>query len=164
MRNVFTIAGREISAFAIAQAGRVLAAPVYLPRYRLGRGASVCFDPHRPGAARTFLERFIAKHGLTGQFGFDFIEHADGALHLLECNPRATSGVHLLGDEGRWVRAYFGERSDAATTRPCAAKLAMLTLHGPRALLRGEWRRLREDLARSRDSCARPRRSCARVA
>ena len=145
--------GREVSAFAIVDDGRVLSSCVYLPRYRLGRGASMYFDPCESTGASAFIERFAARHNLTGQLGFDFIESGDGELALLECNPRTTSGVHLLNDG--WARAFRGERIASASTRACCSRLAVLAFHGPRALLAGRWSGLRADLARARDSCAR---------
>lgn len=148
------IAGREISTFAIVSRGRVTASATYLPKYRLGRGASLYFDPHPSPAADAFVARFAATLGMTGQAGFDFIETPAGELALLECNPRATSGVHLLGDG--WARSLLGE--DVRVTgqsRPCCSRFGVLSLHGLRAWRNRQWRQLRADLARSRDSCAR---------
>jgi hypothetical protein len=41
------------------------------------------------------VERLGTALGYTGQLSLDFIRDHDG-LYLLECNPRATSGVHLI--------------------------------------------------------------------
>lgn len=34
--------------------------------------------------------------GVSGQFALDLIERADGSILAIECNPRATSGIHLF--------------------------------------------------------------------
>jgi predicted ATP-grasp superfamily ATP-dependent carboligase len=145
------IVGREISAFCIASRGDVVAASVYRPRYRVRRGAALYFEPHRCAAAGDFLARFVREHALTGHFGFDFIEDADGAVTLLECNPRATSGIHLL--EGDWSSVYLGKPASAhPTARPWAATLGVVAAGLPRLFRSGGARELLRDLRRARDT------------
>lgn len=65
--------------------------------------------------------------GFSGQIGFDFIEGQDGQVYAIECNPRATSGIHLFhpGDdlvraltepetlvkEGKWITPTKGSKA-----------------------------------------------------
>ena len=58
-------------------------------------------------AARAWVETFVAREGYTGQIAFDFIETEAGVMYALECNPRATSGVHLLAAHPEFAAAFF---------------------------------------------------------
>ena len=149
------LTGRELSTFAITCGGNVLACASYLPRYRAGRGASLYFEPLESPAALSFVRKFAAKNRLTGHLSFDFMENA-GELALLECNPRVTSGVHLLRSNEPWGRVYRGEAVEMrAHAEPGCSKTAVLALHGIPALLQGRGKDLLADLRRARDTCFR---------
>jgi len=62
----------------------------------------------------------IAKRfGLSGIHGMDFIRDAQGAVHLIEINPRATQGSTLAFGRGRDLPAALAERlTPAAGIRP----------------------------------------------
>jgi hypothetical protein len=83
--------------------------------------------------------------------GFDFIEDRDGRFHVLECNPRATSGVHLFDNQRRSLVNSLSdppERVLEPTSEPRMIALAMLLLAAPqRALSAPFWR----DYAAARD-------------
>jgi predicted ATP-grasp superfamily ATP-dependent carboligase len=150
------VTGTDISTFAITMNGRVLACATYLPRYRAGAGANLYFEPVVSPAADAFVARFASANATTGHLGFDFIQGADGELTLLECNPRATSGVHLVANNDSWARAYFGVGAPPTTSpEPRCSKFAVATLHGPQALFQRRLGALREDLRRARDTCFR---------
>lgn len=107
------IAGREISLYAVARGGRLAAFAAYSARWRLDGGASISFDPLEPPIAEAALDiagRLAAASDLTGQFACDLIVDATDRLWLIECNPRATSGVHLLARDGRLAEAMTGQR------------------------------------------------------
>ena len=149
------LAGREISVYAIASEGRLLAATVYEPRYRAGKGASLYFQPVEQLQARRFATAFVDRNGITGQIAFDLIECDDGELALLECNPRATSGVHLFPSDSRWARVFLGEDmapgNESAAAR--AAKMAVFALYAPTALRQRKLSALWADIKAARDSC-----------
>jgi hypothetical protein len=100
------VPGREICAYAIATQGQVRALAVYHPRHRAGLGAGIYFDPVDPEPALAFVRAFCAATQWTGQVSFDLIEGA-GGLYPIECNPRATSGLHLIRDAGGLTEAIF---------------------------------------------------------
>ncbi len=52
----------------------------------------------------------------TGQLSFDFVDN-DGDLYAIECNPRPTNGVILLGAE-EFERALTGESSETFVVEP----------------------------------------------
>lgn len=122
------VAGREHCSYSLLVDGRLTAHASYHPRYRVGRGSGIWFEPTSPAPIRAFVERFGADTGYTGQVAFDFIEQADGSCRVIECNPRATSGVHLFADQPEaLVAAFLG--ADGALTptpRPRQVALAML--------------------------------------
>lgn len=91
--------GKEFCSYSVFVSGRLTAHACYHPKYRVGRGAGMYFEPANPPAIRDFVERFGHTMAYTGQVGFDFIESADGKMYVLECNPRATSGLHLFCDQ-----------------------------------------------------------------
>ena len=54
--------------------------------------------------------------GFTGQLSFDFVDN-DGQLYAIECNPRPTNGIILLGAE-EFSRALTGEGDEVAVVEP----------------------------------------------
>jgi len=146
--------GREISTYCVAFNGCVLAQSVYEPLYRVGKGASLYFRPIDSSAADSFVAEFVRKHSLSGQLSFDIMEERDGSIALIECNPRATSGVHLLALENHWGGVFWGDRlsNGQKRTRPCAAKLAVMFLHTLPAIRERRVRKFISDIVVARDS------------
>ncbi len=54
--------------------------------------------------------------GFTGQLSFDFVDTGEG-LDIIECNPRPTNGVILLGAE-EFARALVGEVDEPVVVAP----------------------------------------------
>lgn len=149
------VAGREHCSFSLLVAGRLTAHACYRPRYRVGRGSGIWFAPTDPPAIRAFLERFGTETGYTGQVAFDYIETADGRCHAIECNPRATSGVHLFDDQHEaLVKALLGGKGVLTPTpEPRQVALAMLLFAAHKHGLDSQfWR----DYRTARDVIARP--------
>lgn len=140
------VAGQEYCSFSVLVDGQLRAHSCYQPQYRVGRGSGIYFQACAPLPIRAFLEQFGHETGYTGQVGFDFIEDAQGRFHVLECNPRATSGVHLFDDQRSQLVAALSENAGAnppleATLEPRMIALAMLLLAAPqRALSRPFWK------------------------
>ncbi|OWA36017.1 hypothetical protein B9G55_09120 [Saccharibacillus sp. O16] len=89
------VAGEMLCTYGVAHEGRLLAHAAYRAP-QTASGASVCFAPDADPAAREWVSRFVERTNFSGQLAFDFIRTEEGALLPIECNPRATSGVHLL--------------------------------------------------------------------
>ena len=130
------VAGLEHCSYSLLVGGRLTAHACYHPRYRVGRGSGIYFEPTDPAPVRDFLVRFGSATGYTGQVGFDFIESADGRVYVLECNPRGTSGIHLFSDQSEaLVQALLGSPPGTLllpTMRPRMVALAMLLFAAPR--------------------------------
>lgn len=90
------LTGMELCSYNIAVFGKVVAHSCYNPKYRAGPGAGIYFDSHQSSVIADFCENFVKKINYTGQIAFDFFQNQDGKIYPIECNPRGTSGLHLL--------------------------------------------------------------------
>ena len=92
------VEGCEHSTCTIAQGGRVVATMVYRGAVMSG-SVAVAFERIEAPAIHAWIERFVAATQWSGFISFDFIVDASGVPHAIECNPRATSGVHFWEPE-----------------------------------------------------------------
>lgn len=150
--------GNEISVYAVAIGGILKAASFYRSLHRAGQGAGICFEPVNVPAARDFLMTFAEKSNWTGQLSFDLICSPDGAVWPLECNPRATSGIHFFHQPDSFVSAFLGA---SAEVKPDVAglqgsHLAMWVYGLPQALRRYHLGDFLKDLHRMNDIFAWP--------
>jgi hypothetical protein len=102
------IYGEEICFHAVARNGLITAFVAYAGSWRLEKGASISFSGvarEISDQARTYGEALAAKFSFTGQFACDGLVDDENRLWLIECNPRATSGVHLMAGSGALARA-----------------------------------------------------------
>ena len=130
--------GEEICCYAVARDGMLLAFAAYRPLHRAGLGAGIAFEPVDDEVARQFVAGYAARHGWTGQLSFDFRRDADGGLHVLECNPRATSGLHFFAaTDGLPDTILRGMPATPTDLRPMTVPLALLVYGLPQALRQG---------------------------
>lgn len=92
------IAGDEVSGFAMARAGRVLVSCAYRATVRHG-SVAVAFERFNAPAVAAWIEQFVAATRHTGFIAFDFIVGDDDVPRAIECNPRATSGLHFVAQD-----------------------------------------------------------------
>lgn len=102
------ISGREICTYSVAKNGQLLAHVTYDHRFTAGKGAGISFEAIQNEAALRWVTRFVKEMNFTGQLSFDFIENENGQIYPLECNPRATSGIHLFSPSDRLDKALAG--------------------------------------------------------
>lgn len=88
--------GREVCVYSIWKNGKMGGFSAYLPVQRAGKGASVYFEGFFRQAIFDAVQRFGEHHQFEGQLSFDLMLVGD-KIYVLECNPRSTSGAHLLG-------------------------------------------------------------------
>jgi hypothetical protein len=142
------IQGEELCVYAVAQLGQIRALSAYRGLIRSGLGASVCFAPVQDAALERFVREFVAGTGWTGQISFDLIRMPNGTVWPIECNPRATSGLHFFHDAGRFCGALLGQGEVAPkVTRPQGVRLALWLYGLPQAVRPGGWQRFRRALA-----------------
>lgn len=88
--------GRQISSFSVARKGKVQVTALYEGDVYLGT-VSVRFKRVQtlPSVERWIAE-FISAEAYDGFISFDFFVDDQGTPSAIECNPRLTSGVHLI--------------------------------------------------------------------
>lgn len=139
--------GQEVCSYSVADQGRLLAHAVYLPKYRLQRSASYYFAHHASQRIAAFAARFVAQHSFTGQISFDWIDAGNDSPTVIECNPRAISGVHLFGAGDPLPAALAGAARELVTPSVQRARMiapVMASVGLAQALKNGRikaWRR-----------------------
>lgn len=153
--------GVELCSYAIAWQGRLCANVTYLPAHRIAGSSSYYFEPRHVPAIDAAVAALVSRLGYHGQISFDWFVEAQGEPTLIECNPRAISGLHLLPHEVLGAALLEGRAApfDPAALRPRMLGAVMLAAGLPRALLAGQpgqwwrdWRRAGDVLAGAGDS------------
>lgn len=151
------VEGEELCFYAVARGGRLVAFVAYRPCRQSGGGASYAFEAvtgptsqRLSQAAARLAERAVGE----GQFACDAIIDAAGRPWMIECNPRATSGVHLF-EQGDLALAIIGKGEAKPVEGLHYLAPAMWMLGAPQALLRGRTGDWRRDLGEGRDVIGR---------
>ncbi len=88
--------GEEFSSWSLCVDGSVRTLTFYDCPGRLAKGAGWLFDPMWDESAAAFITDFARSRGFTGSLSFDFVRDEYGKARVIECNPRLTSGIHVL--------------------------------------------------------------------
>jgi hypothetical protein len=89
-------AGRLLSTFTLARAGAPRITVTYRGAVMQGTVA-VCFERiDTPPAVEAWVGAMVRHTGFDGFISFDLVEDAAGVIRGIECNPRATSGIHFV--------------------------------------------------------------------
>lgn len=155
------VRGEEVSFYAVCRSGQLVAFSAYRSSWRLGGGAGYAFvglDAAVADRLRSIAERLAAESVGDGQFACDAIVDEAGRPWLIECNPRATSGVHLFDRRPDLALALAG-RGEMATppqglTRHVAPALWRFGL--PEALRQGDLTGWREQRRSGQDVISAP--------
>lgn len=148
------LSGTEYCSYSVVDKGRILAHSLYRPTWRMQTSSSFYFEPARIDSIRQFVSSFARKLDFTGQLSFDWIQHADGEVSVLECNPRATSGCHLFSLDEPLPAALDGTLDtciEPSSPRPRMVSAVMLTAGMIDALKRDDLRGWRHDYRRAHD-------------
>jgi hypothetical protein len=111
------IAGQQFCTYSVCQNGRITAHATYPTIFTAGQGATIAFQHVEHPAIFNWVRKFVAMFSVTGQMSFDFIQSTDGEVYALECNPRATSGVHLLASHPQFVESFFDPSMHSASVQ-----------------------------------------------
>ena len=152
-------AGFELCSYGIADGGRLLAHAVYRPSYRIQRSSSYYFDPYPSDKIRSFVSAFVRKMNFSGQISFDWIQDEEGEVTVIECNPRATSGLHLFSEYDALPAALAGDAREClepSYTQPAMIAGLMLSAGLYQATTHSALRRWWHDYRRARDVITRP--------
>lgn len=134
------IEGQQFCSYSVCQNGRITAHAVYPTIFTAGQGATITFQPVEHAAIYEWVQTFVERYNVTGQMAFDFIETADGHVTALECNPRATSGVHLLTENPQFVDSFLDADIPCVTPYAHTSRMlgtAMLVYGLPAAIKKG---------------------------
>ena len=147
------VEGRHLCTWSVAHDGHLTAHAAYGVEFKAGQGATIVFERLDHPAACAWVRDFVAAERFTGQIAFDFID--GDALYAIECNPRATSGIHLFGDDPHLARAFLEPAAPtlepAEDARPAMLAIAMLLYALPAVRSLGGLRRFLEVFGRSRE-------------
>ncbi len=104
------IDGERFCTYSICNHGKVSAHATYPVYYTLqDKNSCIAFEAFDHPEILAWIEKLAAGLNYTGQFAFDFIQRKDGTLFAIECNPRATSGVHLFTLKDDLSKAFLNE-------------------------------------------------------
>lgn len=135
------IGGRQYCTYSVCHNGVVHAHTTYPSRFTAGQGATVVFEHVEHPAILAWVKTFVRENIFTGQIAFDFIQTAEGQLFALECNPRATSGAHLLASHPQFVDAFLAPQPGCITPADKSTHMlstAMLMYGLPAAARKGQ--------------------------
>jgi hypothetical protein len=140
------IVGEEVSFYAVCHAGRITAFAAYASDWRLPGGAAYVFHPApaRTAEALHAMAEVLAAETGTGQIACDALVDDQGQPWLIECNPRATSGVHLFGRSTAFGLALVGQGEATPDDRSRHLGPALWRYGLPRGRL-AAWRDQRRD-------------------
>ena len=109
------IDGTQICTYSIVHNGHITAHTAYRSDFTAGQGATITFQHIDHQAVFNWVKTFVEANQFTGQIAFDFMETPDGQIFALECNPRATSGIHLLASSPKLTEAFFNSSQNCVS-------------------------------------------------
>jgi predicted ATP-grasp superfamily ATP-dependent carboligase len=99
--------GDKFCTYSICADGVLKAHSTYPVGYTIDGSGCIVFKSVNHKKIRSWIEKFVKEVNFTGQIAFDFIEQPGGKLFAIECNPRATSGVHLFQKHDQLSKAFL---------------------------------------------------------
>jgi predicted ATP-grasp superfamily ATP-dependent carboligase len=134
--------GQQYCTYSVCHNGVVHAHTTYPSSFTAGQGATIVFEHVEHAAIFNWVKTFVRENNFTGQIAFDFIQTQQGHLYALECNPRATSGVHLLASNPLFVDAFVNPKPGCLTPLGKSRRMvstAMLMYALPAAIRNGQF-------------------------
>ncbi len=89
------IKGKEICVYSIWDKGVLKGYTSYHSKYRAGKGAGIFFETEAHETTFQAVKKMGEDLNYTGHLCFDVILK-DDQPYVIECNPRGTSGAHIL--------------------------------------------------------------------
>ena len=91
--------GQACSTFTIATHGKPVVSVCYKSLLESG-SVSVCFEQISvPDSITGFIRHAVQASNYSGMISFDFMQDDNDDWRAIECNPRATSGLHFLAPD-----------------------------------------------------------------
>jgi len=130
------IQGESLCNYALFEHGELRVHQAYLPKYCVNQSAASGFKPVTNHSIHRFMVAFGRKFHFHGQVSFDFMIENE-CIYVIECNPRATSGLHLVAKQCEAVFPHL-VFSPPQTTQLHHLGVAMLFSQGATSLRRGK--------------------------
>lgn len=111
------IEGERFCSYSVCHNGKVNASSLYPVEYAIDGTSCLTFRHVHHPAIIQWIEQIVEKLNYTGQIGFDFILR-DNQIYAIECNPRATSGVHLFEPKDRLGDAFLNINKEVIYPNP----------------------------------------------
>jgi len=111
------IRGKKYCCYSVCYNGKVNAHSTYPVEFSIDESSCLTFEAVNHPKILQWVQLLVEKIGYTGQISFDFIESADGKLYAIECNPRATSGLHLFEKKDEIDRSFFNKNQQLITPK-----------------------------------------------
>ncbi len=122
------VRGKEICVYSIWSEGKMKAYSAYHPLFRAGKGSGVFFEPVQNKEIFELVNNFGQDLHYMGQMCFDVILDEQARPFFIECNPRGTSGAHLINVQ--LANAFLGNELIVNNdTKDFSIKYAMAMLH-----------------------------------
>lgn len=139
--------GEPLSTLSIMVAGKLLDTVTYRGRVFSG-SVAICFERMATSQAiHQWISTFVSGLDYTGFIAFDFIVDSHGLPWAIECNPRATSGVHFY-TERSLGSVLTGQSTALSKVGWSTQQWSYSTLTEVwSAVLSGHWQTARERLA-----------------
>ncbi|MBB6214312.1 putative ATP-grasp superfamily ATP-dependent carboligase [Anaerosolibacter carboniphilus] len=122
------IEGEQICTYSICIGGEIRAYSAYKSSFRTGIGASINFESVMDRDIFDWVSDIVRKLDFTGQISFDLIKTQDGGIYPIECNPRTTSGLHLVSRRYALQDAFLNIKSETALARENEKAMLLLPM------------------------------------
>jgi glutathione synthase/RimK-type ligase-like ATP-grasp enzyme len=130
------VEGESLCNYAVIEHGIVVDHVVYKPKYLINNAAATYFEYVEEAACDAFIETFAKQYNYHGQVAFDFIKNEEG-LFVIECNPRATSGLHLLSPSINFLPDGTFQKTNKQQIKCCRLGASLLWMFTYRSLVDG---------------------------
>lgn len=106
------------STFSMCHEGRVIGTVVYRSAILSGT-VGVAFERlENEQKIERWISEFVEKSNHSGFISFDMMEDENETPHAIECNPRATSGIHFVARESIASAITSPQMTDSLNMRP----------------------------------------------
>lgn len=120
--------GNAYCTYSVVKEGRMQAHAIYPVKMCAGQGACIYFESSQQAQITAWVKSFVEKIKFTGQIAFDFMQDARGIFYPIECNPRATSGVHLFDKDQGLDRAFLQTHQALLIPKSLSKKMVGLAM------------------------------------
>ena len=122
------VEGEQYCTYSVVREGKLLAHSCYRTVYTAGGGAAIVFSHLEEERITEWVRTFVEAIHFHGQIAFDFIVTKDDEVFPIECNPRATSGVHLFDASDKLHLALTGDSVSMVTPKPNQSRMITLAV------------------------------------